>query len=186
MDGKPMKKYLEEAAHNLDGFDLETLDGIRLCIRESIAAGGKVLVCGNGGSAADASHLAGELVGRFRLERRALPVVALTVDPAVMTAVANDYGYESVFARQVDALGCPGDVLLAITTSGGSPNVTNAAKAAAAKGMKVVAFTAAGREAGWAHIHWRAPSPVTSHAQEAMLVAFHALCLGLEESVAKA
>ena len=75
MDGKPIKKYLEEAAHNLDGFDLETLDGIRLCIRESMAAGGKVLVCGNGGSAADASHLAGELVGRFRHERRALPVV---------------------------------------------------------------------------------------------------------------
>ncbi|MFO7626585.1 MAG: SIS domain-containing protein [Candidatus Fermentibacteraceae bacterium] len=180
-----MKKYLEEAAHNLDGFDLETLEGILLCIHEAIAARGKVLVCGNGGSAADASHLAGELVGRFRLERRALPVVALTVDPAVMTALANDYGYESVFARQVEALGCRGDVLLAITTSGASPNVTNAAQAAAALGMKVVAFTAAGREAPWAHLHWRAPSTVTSHAQEAMLVAFHALCLGLEESVAK-
>jgi len=180
-----MKKYLEEAEHNLDGFDLETLESIRLCILEAIATGGKVLVCGNGGSAADASQLAGELVGRFRLERRALPVVALTVDPAVMTALANDYGYESVFARQVAALGCPGDVLLAITTSGCSPNVMNAAKTAAAKGMKVVAFTAAGREAPWAHVHWRAPSAVTSHAQEAMLVAFHALCLGLEESVAK-
>lgn len=186
MDGKLMRKYLEEAAHNLDGFDLETLEAIRLSIHEAITAGGKVLVCGNGGSAADASHFAGELVGRFRLERRALPVLALTVDPAVMTAVANDYGYESVFGRQVEALGCRGDVLLAISTSGSSPNVTVAAKAAAALGMKVVAFTAAGREAAWAHIHWRAPSPVTSHAQEAMLVAFHALCLGLEESVAKA
>lgn len=186
MDGKPMKKYLEAAAHNLDGFDIETLEGIRLCILEAMASGGKVLVCGNGGSAADASHLAGELVGRFRIERRALPVVALTVDPAVVTAVANDYGYGSVFARQVEALGCRGDVLLAITTSGGSPNVTNAAKTAASLGMKVVAFTAAGREASWAHIHWRAPSSVTSHAQEAMLVAFHALCLGLEGSIAKA
>lgn len=181
-----MRKYLEEAAHNLDGFDIETLERIRLCIHDSISAGGRVLVCGNGGSAADASHIAGELVGRFRLERRALPAVALTVDPAVMTAVANDYGYESVFVRQVEALGRPGDVLLAITTSGHSPNVTKAAEAAAALGLRVVAFTAAGREAPWAHIHWRAPSPVTSHAQEAMLVAFHALCLGLEELVAKA
>lgn len=186
MDGKHMRKYLEEAAHNLDGFDLETLGEIRICILEAIAAGGKVLVCGNGGSAADASHLAGELVGRFRLERRPIPAVALTVDPAVLTAVANDYGYESVFVRQVEALGRPGDVLVAVTTSGLSPNVAKAAEAAAALGMKVAAFTAAGREAPWADHHWRAPSPVTSHAQEAMLVAFHALCLSLEESLAKA
>lgn len=180
MDEKRMKRYLEEARRNLEGFDLETLEKAARCIRDAMAGGGKVLVCGNGGSAGDASHLAGELVGRFRRERRALPALALTVDPSVLTAVANDYGYDKVFERQVEALGREGDVLLAITTSGCSPNIVAASVRARELGIKVIAFTAADREAPWADVHWRAPSPLTSHAQEAMLVAFHGLCHWLE------
>src|SRR5512144_1021667 len=96
-------------------------------MRDAVLAGRKVLLCGNGGSAADAQHIAAELVGRFVLERRPLPAIALTTDTSALTAIANDYGYEHVFARQVDALGAEGDVLVAITTSGTSKNVVAAA-----------------------------------------------------------
>src|SRR5258708_905815 len=95
---------------------------------DAIRAGNKILVCGNGGSAADAQHFAAELVGRYRQERIAWPALALTVDTSILTAVGNDYGFDQVFARQVQALGRPGDVLLAISTSGKSPNILNAVK----------------------------------------------------------
>src|SRR5215210_7251736 len=113
-------------------------------IAEALATGHLVMVCGNGGSAADAQHLAGELVGRFRREREPWPVLALTADSAVLTAVANDYGYETVFERQVAAFGHHGDVLVGISTSGESPNVVNAACQARDHGMSVIALT--GRE----------------------------------------
>lgn len=113
-------------------------------ITEALAAGHLVMVCGNGGSAADAQHLAGELVGRFRREREPWPVLALTTDSAVLTAVANDYGYETVFARQVAAFGHRGDVLVGISTSGESTNVVNAARNARDRGLSVIALT--GRE----------------------------------------
>jgi D-sedoheptulose 7-phosphate isomerase len=110
-------------------------------------AGGKLLVCGNGGSAADAQHLAGEFVNQFLLkDRRALPALALTTDGGVLTCVANDTGFEQVFARQVEAFGAEGDVLLAITTSGNSPNVLAAAETARARGMRVVGLL--GRDGG--------------------------------------
>ena len=113
-------------------------------IVEALATGHLVMVCGNGGSAAEAQHLAGELVGRFRREREPWPVLALTADSAVLTAVANDYGYETVFERQVAAFGHHGDVLIGISTSGESPNVVNAACQARDRGMSVIALT--GRE----------------------------------------
>src|SRR5215212_6174137 len=113
-------------------------------IVEALASGHSVLVCGNGGSAAEAQHLAGELVGRFRREREPWPVLALTADTAVLTAVANDYGYDTIFARQVAAFGHHGDVLVAISTSGESRNVINAACQARDRGMSVIALT--GRE----------------------------------------
>jgi D-sedoheptulose 7-phosphate isomerase len=113
-------------------------------IIEALASGHTVLVCGNGGSAAEAQHLAGELVGRFRREREPWPVLALTADTAVLTAVANDYGYDTIFARQVAAFGHHGDVLVAISTSGESRNVINAASLARDRGMSVIALT--GRE----------------------------------------
>ena len=113
-------------------------------IIEALASGHIVLVCGNGGSAAEAQHFAGELVGRFRREREPWPVLALTADTAVLTAVANDYGYDTIFERQVAAFGHPGDVLVAFSTSGESRNVITAANLARDRGMSVIALT--GRE----------------------------------------
>jgi D-sedoheptulose 7-phosphate isomerase len=109
-------------------------------VADALAAGGQVLFCGNGGSAADAQHLAAELVGRLQLERPAYRAVALTTDTSVLTAVGNDYGFADVFARQVEGLGRPGDVLVAISTSGRSENVLQAAATARRKDMDVVAF----------------------------------------------
>ena len=109
-------------------------------VADALAGGGQVLFCGNGGSAADAQHLAAELVGRLQLERPAYRAVALTTDTSVLTAVGNDYGYAEVFARQVEGLGRAGDVLVAISTSGRSENVLRAAASARARGMAVVAF----------------------------------------------
>jgi D-sedoheptulose 7-phosphate isomerase len=109
-------------------------------VADALAAGGQLLLCGNGGSAADAQHLAAELVGRLALERPAYRAVALTTDTSVLTAVGNDYGYAEVFARQVEGIGRPGDVLLAISTSGRSENVLRAADAARRGGLRVVAF----------------------------------------------
>jgi D-sedoheptulose 7-phosphate isomerase len=109
-------------------------------LADALTGGGQVLFCGNGGSAADAQHLAAELVGRLQLERPAYRAVALTTDTSVLTAVGNDYGYAQVFARQVEGLGRPGDLLVAISTSGRSENVLLAAAAAKSKGMRVVAF----------------------------------------------
>lgn len=130
-------------------FEANALDVARAAgiIGSAFRAGGKLLVCGNGGSAADAQHVAGEFVNQFLLkERRALPALALTTDGGVLTCVANDTGFERVFARQVEAFGSEGDVLLAITTSGNSPNVVAAAEAAHARGMRVVGLL--GRDGG--------------------------------------
>ncbi len=116
-------------------------------IPESFGAGGKLLICGNGGSAADAQHIAGEFVNQFlRKDRRALPALALTTDGGVLTCIANDNGFERIFARQVEAFGARGDVLLAITTSGTSPNVVAAAEQAREQGLKVVGLL--GRDGG--------------------------------------
>jgi D-sedoheptulose 7-phosphate isomerase len=141
---------------------------------DCVRSGNTVLACGNGGSAADAQHLVAELVGRFRDERRALAAVALTADTAILTAVGNDYGYERVFARQVEALARPGDLLFAITTSGNSPNVVTAARTARERGCKVVALTGARGGAVAAHADFlvRAPSTVVARIQE-----IHTLCI---------
>lgn len=147
----------------------------------SLGAGGKILACGNGGSAADAQHFAGELIGRFEIERRALAAVALTTDSSVLTCVANDYSYDEVFARQVSGLGHKGDVLLAISTSGNSPNVLQAVKAAQQAGMTVVALT--GKGGGKMTPQLRAedvnlcvPADRTTRIQEVHLLTLHCLC----------
>ncbi len=147
-------------------------------VRDALAAGRKVLLCGNGGSAADAQHIAAELVGRFVVERRGLPAIALTTDTSALTAIANDYGFDVVFARQVEALGAPGDVLIAITTSGRSKNVLAAVTAARAVGMKVVGLTGAAGgdfvracDAGVA-----VPSKNTARIQEGHITVGHVLC----------
>jgi D-sedoheptulose 7-phosphate isomerase len=144
----------------------------------ALRRGGKILVCGNGGSAADAQHFAAELVGRFERERRAIAAVALTADTSILTAIANDDGYARVFARQVEALGRAGDVLLGISTSGGSANVVEAQAAAKAAGLTTVALT--GRDGGVlgaaADIHINVPSPSTARVQEVHRTLLHAMC----------
>jgi D-sedoheptulose 7-phosphate isomerase len=147
-------------------------------IREALAAGGKVLVFGNGGSAAEAQHFAAELSNRFQRERRALAGLALTTDTSVLTSVANDYGFEHVFARQVEALGAPGDVAVAISTSGRSPNVLAGARCARERGLAVVALTGGdGGELGpMADVHLNVAHPSVARTQEAHLTLLHIVC----------
>ncbi|BBA32426.1 phosphoheptose isomerase [Methylocaldum marinum] len=151
------------------------------CIR----SGGKVLFFGNGGSAADSQHLAAELVGRFVRERRGLPAIALTTDTSILTAVGNDYGFETIFARQIEALCGPQDIVVSISTSGNSPNVI----AAIERAKEIGAFTAAltgkdgGRVKDMVDLCIRVPSSVTSRIQEAHIFIGHVLCDWVERSV---
>ena len=149
-----------------------------MLICEALAGGNKILICGNGGSAADAQHIAAELVGRYELERRAYPAVALTTDTSALTALSNDYGYEEVFARQVLALGVAGDVLIAISTSGKSPNVIKAAEQARALGCKTIGLTgAAGKPLdSYCDQTLVIPSERTSRVQEAHITIGHLWC----------
>jgi D-sedoheptulose 7-phosphate isomerase len=146
-----------------------------------ITAGGKVLVCGNGGSAGDAQHFAAEFVGRFERERPGLAAIALTTDSSILTAVGNDYDFNAIFSKQVQAIGSPGDVLLAITTSGNSANVLAAVDAAHAKEMSVIALT--GRDGGKMRkllletdVHICVPHERTARIQEVHLLVVHCLC----------
>jgi phosphoheptose isomerase len=155
------------------------------------AQGGKVLACGNGGSAGDAQHFASELVNRFERDRHALAAVALVTESSTLTAIANDAGYNQVFSRQVEALGRPDDLLLAISTSGHSTNVVHAIEAAHDRGMDVIALT--GRDGGvMAHqlgagdIELRAASEVTARIQEMHLLIIHCLCRLIEDALAGA
>lgn len=146
-----------------------------------ITAGGKVLACGNGGSASDAQHFAAEFIGRFERERPGLAAIALTTDSSILTAIGNDYDFNVVFAKQVQALGAPGDVLLAISTSGNSGNVLAAVEAAHAKDMTVVALTGRGggklREMlGETDVHVCVPHERTARIQEVHILALHCLC----------
>jgi D-sedoheptulose 7-phosphate isomerase len=158
------------------------LEHIARVMHESLGAGGKILACGNGGSACDAQHLVAELVGRYREERRALPAIALTADTATLTALGNDYGFERVFARQVDALARPGDVLFAISTSGNSANVLQAVHSARRLGCTVVALTGArgGALAGEADLLLCAPSDTVARIQEVHSLCLHVICETLD------
>ncbi|MCL5025310.1 MAG: D-sedoheptulose 7-phosphate isomerase [Chloroflexi bacterium] len=155
-------------------------------VLDTLQGGGKVLVCGNGGSAATAEHIAGELVGRFRRERRGWPAIALAADGGVVTAVANDYGFEQVFARQVQALAGPGDLLIGMSTSGESLNVVLALKEARAKGARTLAMTGqrGGPLADAADCALRVPSDDVPRVQEAHLVIGHIVCGLVEEALA--
>jgi D-sedoheptulose 7-phosphate isomerase len=156
----------------------EVLSAIAEAWVTALKAGNKVLFFGNGGSAADAQHLAAELVVRYRINRRALPSIALTTDTSILTAHSNDYGFETVFARQVEALAQPGDVVVGISTSGTSKNVVAGLRAAREKGCVVVSFTAQNGAdcAALAHHAYCVPTPVTAFAQECHLMAGHVLC----------
>ncbi|HNV79047.1 MAG TPA: D-sedoheptulose 7-phosphate isomerase [Thermomonas sp.] len=156
-------------------------DAVARCI-DALRNGRKLLFCGNGGSAADAQHWAGELVSRFYYDRPGLAAIALTTDSSILTAIGNDYGYDYVFARQVEALGQAGDVLVAISTSGNSPNVLRAADAARARGMQVVAFTGrgGGKLLSMSDICFRMPSDETPRIQEGHEFVGHLLCALIE------
>ena len=154
-------------------------------LADVFAAGGKLLVCGNGGSAAEAQHLTGELLGRFRHERPPLPAVALCADSAAVTAISNDYGVEELFARQVHAYGRRGDVLVALSTSGSSPNVIAAAKAGLDLGVTVWAMTgpAPNPLAALSDSAIAVEAPTVATVQEIHLCLVHALCIALDQAL---
>jgi D-sedoheptulose 7-phosphate isomerase len=152
-------------------------------IINALDSGGKVLTCGNGGSAADAQHFAAELVGRYRRERPGWSAIALTVDSSVLTSLCNDYGFEQVFARQVQALGRPGDILVAISTSGRSKNVLAAVEAACALGIRTVGLTGEGTSKLGEIVdhHLAVPTSNTAFIQQAHIAVIHVICELVEE-----
>ena len=165
--------------------DLRAVVGAVDALEAAFARGGKVLVFGNGGSAADAQHFAAELVGRLRRDRAARAAVALSTDTSVLTAIANDAGYPRVFARQIEALGAPGDVAVGISTSGSSPNVLEGLKTARAKGLVTIALTGrdGGRAGGLADVHVNVPHESAARVQEVQRTLLHAICELIEDAI---
>lgn len=151
----------------------------------ALRQGGKVMFCGNGGSAADSQHLAAELMGRYLKDRRPLPAVALTVDTSALTAIGNDYGYDEVFARQLRGVGAAGDALVGISTSGNSPNVVKALEAARAAGIRTLGLTGArgGRMVELCDVCIRVPAERTDRIQEMHIAIGHLLCGAVEEAL---
>jgi D-sedoheptulose 7-phosphate isomerase len=162
-----------------------TLDAIAETLVACLRAGGRVYIFGNGGSAADAQHIAGELLGRFKAERQALPALALSTDSSTLTAIANDYGYEHVFARQLEGLVQPGDVAWAFSTSGNSRNILAAVEVAVRRGAAVIGFTGEGGgqiARACAHV-FRAPHSSSDRIQEAHQLAYHYVCERVEAAL---
>lgn len=186
---RQLRRVVEEsiAAHQkLLEESLPNLASIATLIADCLRGGGKVLFCGNGGSAADAQHVAAELVGRFAIEREPFPAIALTTDTSILTAVGNDWDFRDVFARQVRALARPLDLVVGISTSGRSPNVVRALEAAREKGATTLAFV--GRNGGpiakAADVVFKAPATVTARVQELHILAWHGICEIVEASLA--
>ena len=181
------QQFTDSAQTKLDAIEMlaAPIAGATELMVGALINNGKILACGNGGSAADAQHFAAELVGRFEMERQGLAAIALTTDSSIMTAVANDYGYNAVFEKQVRALGQPGDILLAISTSGNSASVIEAIRAAHDNDLHVVALTGkGGGEIGAllrdSDVHLCVPSDRTARIQEVHLLAIHCLCDGID------
>jgi D-sedoheptulose 7-phosphate isomerase len=172
------------AAHERMADNVGPVVAVAEAIAKSLKSGGSVLVFGNGGSAADAQHFAAELLGRFEKERKAYPAVALTTDTSALTAIGNDYGFERVFARQLEALGRKGDVAIGITTSGNSPNVLAAIEAGNARGLITVALTGGGGKAGALATHHVAVHETrTARIQEVHATLLHAICELVEQDL---
>lgn len=181
-----IKLILEEhilTIQNIDDELLETIQVVSEKILRSLKKGGKILLCGNGGSAADSQHIAAEFVGRFLKERIALAAIALTTDTSALTAIGNDYGYDQTFSRQVHALGNKNDILIGISTSGNSPNVIEAVKVANSIGLTTVGFS--GRDGGLLKEMTDhcliAPSDVTARIQEVHILIGHIICTLTDE-----
>ena len=183
-----IKEHFEESLSvkmlSIEHLTLDLAQATQVMVN-SLKLGGKILACGNGGSAGDAQHFAAELVGRFERERMELGAIALTTDSSILTAIGNDYGFDEIFSKQVRAIGKKEDILLGISTSGNSPNVILAIKAAKKMGMRVVAFT--GRGGGKIKdllepedVHLCVPSERTARIQETHLLLIHCLCDGID------
>ena len=183
-----IKEHFEESLSvkmlSMEHLTLDLAQATQVMVN-SLKLGGKILACGNGGSAGDAQHFAAELVGRFERERMELGAIALTTDSSILTAIGNDYGFDEIFSKQVRAIGKKEDILLGISTSGNSPNVILAIKAAKKMGMRVVAFT--GRGGGKIKdllepedVHLFVPSERTARIQETHLLLIHCLCDGID------
>jgi D-sedoheptulose 7-phosphate isomerase len=183
---RSLNEHLEAMQALLDS-RLADIDAAGRLICQALRAGNKILLCGNGGSAADAQHIAAEFVGRYELQRQAFPAISLTTDTSALTALSNDYGYEEVFARQVEALAAAGDVLIAISTSGKSPNIVKAAEKARAIGCKTIALTGCAGEplASQCDLAIVVPSERTSRVQEAHITIGHLWCEMVDSSLAK-
>jgi D-sedoheptulose 7-phosphate isomerase len=182
-----LKHNIEEQIDLLEKMkDLDSLmtDVIKYCVT-TISDGGKILLCGNGGSASDCQHIAAELTGRFLKERRPLPAIALTTDTSALTAIANDYGYAQVFSRQLEALANKGDTLIAISTSGNSENVIGAVNLAKTQALRVIGLL--GRDGGrlkeLCDISIVVPSDSTPRIQEAHILIGHTICEGIETAL---
>ncbi len=173
--------------HKVIAEHLENIEDCADLLFETFEQGNKILICGNGGSAADAQHLAAEFVGRYETERRGLPAIALTTDTSALTALANDYGFERIFARQVEALAQKGDVLIAISTSGNSPNVISAVMSARKAGCKIIGMTGeTGKKlASLCDRCILIPSARTARIQEAHITVAHIWCEILDEKLKK-
>lgn len=182
-----MHEYLAKTAETVsqltDERFLAQYEAISTLLCSTLANGGKILLAGNGGSAADCQHIAGELVVRFRKDRPGLPAIALTVDTSVLTACLNDFGPGPVFSRQIEALGRENDVFWAFSTSGNSGNILEACAAARDQKMKILAFSGGngGKLATFADLLFLAPSTVTSHIQECHISVAHMLCHSIEQ-----
>jgi D-sedoheptulose 7-phosphate isomerase len=185
---KLVEGLLRDAARLHDRAAVESGDAVVAAadaMLEAFGRGAKVLIFGNGGSAADAQHFACELVGRFLRDRRALPAMALTPDTTTLTAIANDYGFDRVFVRQLEALGRPGDVAVAISTSGASANVLAGVQYAKSHGLKTVAFTggSGGPIGAAADVHVHVPHELTPRVQELHRTLIHAVCDVIERQI---
>ena len=177
-DSVAVSRSLLEARH------VEFTDKVAALVADALRAGHKVLFCGNGGSAADATHLAAELIGRYKLERSPLPALSLTDNASSMSAIGNDYGYDATFARQVRGLGHRGDVLVALSTSGGSSNVLAAVETARECGLSTVGFTGSGgRLHELTDLCLRVPSADTARVQEAHMLVGHTVCELVERAL---
>lgn len=163
--------------------NIKLLEQISEQIAEAFRRGNKMLLCGNGGSAADAQHIAAEFIGRFKRERKSLPAIALTTDSSVLTALSNDYAYETVFSRQIEGLGEKGDILIGLSTSGTSKNVVEAVKRAKELGLITIGFT--GKSGGdlkkLCDLNFSAGSTKTPHVQEMHITALHAISEAVED-----
>ena len=171
-----------------DGAYIDAVGRATDLLHETFTGGRKLLVFGNGGSSADAQHLSAELVGRFARDRGPLPAIALTTNQAILTAWSNDYDFNDVFARQVEALGQPGDVALGISTSGTSANVVNGLRRAREKGLRTIGLTgeSGGDVAAFCDVLLAVPLTNTARIQEVHLVTYHAICAALEERLFRA